>query len=75
MAGMWELPSLTSAPAGCDPMLNLKHAIMNTDYRVRVWAVREKAKVKNSKWWSLDDISGIPLTGLARKILRRASLI
>jgi A/G-specific adenine glycosylase len=75
MAGMWELPTLKAVPAETDPLLDLKHSIMNTDYRVRVWRTSGRLKLGNGTWWSFDDLTKLPLTGLCRKILRRASLI
>jgi A/G-specific adenine glycosylase len=76
MTGMWELPELSAIPSGSDqPLLDLKHSIMNTDYQVRVWTVPKPALKNRSRWWSASDLPEIPLTGLARKILRRAALI
>jgi len=75
MAGMWELPSLDGAPANGDASLaRLRHSITNTDYDVSVIMV----SVKNSadlapgaKWFKRQRWEQLPLTGLARKILRR----
>jgi A/G-specific adenine glycosylase len=76
MTGMWELPELSAIPTGSDyPLLDLKHSIMNTDYQVRVWTVPKSALKNRSRWWSASALPEIPLTGLARKILRRAALI
>jgi len=75
MTGMWELPTLAAIPTAAGSLLNLKHSIMNTDYRVQVWPLPGKTKVKNGRWWPLEEVSEIPLTGLCRKILRRTSLI
>lgn len=75
MTGMWELPTLAEIPnPPASPSLNLKHSIMNTDYRVRVWTVRNGQTLRG-RWWSATELADIPLTGLARKILRRAALI
>ena len=74
MTGMWELPTLAVVPdAPASPVLNLKHSIMNTDYRVRVWRL-STPESRRGRWWSTRDLPRIPLTGLARKILRRAAL-
>jgi A/G-specific adenine glycosylase len=74
MTGMWELPTVVVVPeAPASPLLNLKHSIMNTDYRVRVWQV-SKPQSRGGRWWSIRELPDIPLTGLARKILRRAAL-
>ena len=74
MTGMWELPTLAVAPGPpASPLLNLKHSIMNTDYRVRVWRL-STPQSRGGRWWSMRELADIPLTGLARKILRRAAL-
>jgi A/G-specific adenine glycosylase len=74
MTGMWELPTLAVVPdPPASPLLNLKHSIMNTDYRVRVWQL-SKPQSRGGRWWSMRELPDIPLTGLARKILRRAAL-
>jgi A/G-specific adenine glycosylase len=77
MTGMWELPTLATIPNGSSqPLLTVKHSIMDTDYRVRVWTVSSGiGKSPRARWWSLDELTRIPLTGLARKILRRSALI
>ena len=75
MTGMWELPTLAVAPGPpASPLLNLKHSIMNTDYRVRVWRLFGRPNRRGGRWWSMRELADIPLTGLARKILRRAAL-
>lgn len=74
MTGMWELPTLAVIPdPPGSPIFNLKHSIMSTDYRVRVWSVSEPES-RRGRWFSARDLPNIPLTGLARKILRRAAL-
>jgi len=74
MTGMWELPTVVVVPdPPASPVLNLKHSIMNTDYRVRVWQL-SKPQSRGGRWWSIRELPDIPLTGLARKILRRAAL-
>jgi A/G-specific adenine glycosylase len=74
MPGMWELPEVSGNPGDGPSSLRLRHSITTTDYVVRV--SREAAP---------DDVAGIlvpksrlttlPLTGLARKILRVAEVI
>ncbi len=78
MTGMWELPTLPAPPDGLhEPGLSLKHSIMNTDYKVRVWRLTRRAspKLTAGRWFPLHEISELPLTGLARKILHRLKLI
>jgi A/G-specific adenine glycosylase len=71
MPRMWELP-----PAGAagNAGMVLRHAITDTDYRVTV--VRGAAPAgANGRWIRLSRLRALPLTGLARKILRRAGII
>ncbi len=97
MAGMWELPEITS---GAEARFNqpgmiaalkalrhpkakrgdsvgscftLKHSITVTDYTVRVWRMAIKSDVVG-KWIPVDKLAGVALTGLARKILRKAEI-
>jgi A/G-specific adenine glycosylase len=69
MPGMWELPEIPAN--GHPPAFRLRHAIMNTDYEVRVFHAPSRA----GKWIARAQLSRLPLTGLARKILRRAALL
>lgn len=68
MAGMWELPSLPEQSRV--PALVTRHSITTTDYEVRVH--RSEAK---GRWVSLNEVEKLPLTGLTRKILRKANLL
>jgi A/G-specific adenine glycosylase len=77
MPGMWELPEI-KAPKRIKkkPLLQLRHSITNTDYRVLVFAESvQKAfnqnteKRNNGRWISLLSVRELPLTGLTRKIL------
>jgi len=72
MAGMWELPRLPLPPAGREPLFRLKHSITVTNYEI---AVFDTGKPDGGSWVALKRIPELPLTGLARKILRRAKLI
>jgi len=101
MAGMWELPEITSrmqrpdeqqvprtgfasprndrANGGItqtrsDPYLTLRHSITVTDYTVRVWRTRSSSQA-GGKWLPFDRLEHVALTGLARKILRKAEII
>ncbi len=72
MAGMWELPSLDSAN-GHEACLTLRHSITVTDYSVRV--LRSPAPThSNGEWFDCRRVAKLPLTGLARKILRAAGV-
>jgi A/G-specific adenine glycosylase len=84
MSGMWELPTLpqeTDLAAKPDkPALILRHAIMQTNYRVTV--IRLPAKTSSlpktpatQSWIKIVDLVNLPLTGLARKILLRLEML
>ena len=74
MAGMWELPSLDlSGLNGDAPLFRLRHSITSTDYRVAIFA-REPDQLpalENARWVTRKQWQRLPLTGLARKVLRR----
>jgi A/G-specific adenine glycosylase len=73
MAGMWELPAFSQLN-GDEPLATLRHAITDTDYEVSVFAVSpEKSHTLgvNAGWFTRRQWQRLPLTGLARKILRR----
>jgi len=58
-------------PEAC---ITLRHSITLTDYTVRVWRmpVPEQAA---GKWIPVEKLSRVALTGLARKILRKAEIM
>lgn len=73
MPGMWELP-LAAANANQESLFTLRHSITNTDYKVHV--VRQKNLPDNDfQWFSFAKAERLPLTGVARKVLRKAGLI
>jgi A/G-specific adenine glycosylase len=73
MPGMWELPE-TSANETVEEWLTVRHSITVTDYVVRV--LRSAApKDLNGRWVRKSRVTALPLTGLARKILRAAKII
>ncbi len=89
MPGMWELPEMAVGRTGKriprelklarndkkdGSVLTLRHSITVTDYTVRV---RQEAAPDGSagKWITKDRIETLPLTGLARKILRAAKIL
>ena len=74
MPGMWEFPEITSANGATAAWLTLRHSITVTDYVVRV--MRSPApKGLTGRWVRSSRITTLPLTGLARKILRAAKII
>jgi A/G-specific adenine glycosylase len=73
MAGMWELPPAGSALNGRKPLLTLRHSITVTDYQVNVLSTRESAP-RHGLWVPVKSAGRLPLTGLARKILKQISV-
>jgi A/G-specific adenine glycosylase len=73
MPGMWELPEIADATRS-KPSLNLRHSITVTDYRVGV--IESPAPdAASGRWVAKSQLSKLPLTGLARKILRATKVI
>lgn len=82
MPGMWELPSLRDpAVPASEVRIALRHAIMQVNYYVRIRMVVQgdvnamTVKGGRRRWVTLDEVSGMALTGLARKVLARAHLL
>jgi A/G-specific adenine glycosylase len=81
MAGMWELPHLE--PTEADPnrlLLSLRHSITTTNYQVSILSFapdEEKGLPKHAtrKWIKAEDLPKLPLTGLARKTLKRLHIL
>ncbi|MGB0012814.1 MAG: A/G-specific adenine glycosylase [Candidatus Sulfotelmatobacter sp.] len=71
MAGMWELPELDGKNGDASPFLTLRHSITVTNYTVHIWREAGSRNVKG-KWVPVSRLEQFALTGLARKILRRA---
>jgi A/G-specific adenine glycosylase len=70
MPAMWELPEIeTPSEPNKIPLLKLRHAITTTDYTVFVHA-RDSKNRQTDRWVPLRSVYRLPLTGLARKILR-----
>jgi len=75
MPGMWELPQTQRAQTNKEiPVLKLRHSITTTDYSILVYACGPR-RVREGLWCPLRTVGRLPLTGLARKILRRLELI
>jgi len=83
MPGMWELPELAAASAVSKTWLMLRHSITMTDYDVRVLQEHGQrrdprgtgAALSLGTWVARSRLTKLPLTGLARKILRASSII
>ena len=74
MPGMWELPELVGANGDHTPLFTLRHAITVTNYTVKIQRVAAPHGVRG-KWVAAERLARLPLTGLARKILRKADLL
>ena len=73
MAGMWELPQVLQQPDDAQILLRLRHAITITNYAVTILRLPPEAAAPGPRqlWTQLDDLPTLPLTGLARKVLKR----
>ena len=74
MPGMWELPERMELNTEREPQLTLRHSITVTDYKVRVWRGAPPWR-KSGQWTPVERLKQVALTGLARKILRRAEFL
>jgi len=91
MAGMWELPEIgmpavmkkliprssrnhKSNGVAQTPLLSVRHSITVTEYTVRVWDC-PPPETSSGEWIAIRRLSKIPLTGLARKVLRKAQVL
>jgi A/G-specific adenine glycosylase len=82
MPGLWELPVLKTAEIPSEDLrMTVRHAIMQVNYAVRVRTVREDdvdaltVKAGDRRWVLLSEAGSMALTGLARKVLKRAHLL
>jgi A/G-specific adenine glycosylase len=73
MPSMWELPEVASPEAAQDLLFSLRHSITITDFSVRV--VGRKLPGTRGTWVRISRLSTLPLTGLAKKVLRKAGII
>lgn len=73
MPGMWELPG-TDPVERAEVLFTIRHSITVTNYAVAVIA-RRPEDVIGGKWVRIADLQRLPLTGLAKKILRKAKII
>jgi A/G-specific adenine glycosylase len=74
MPGMWELPEY-SRQVRRQPLLRLQHSITITDWSIDVHTASRASARIGERWVPLKQVSRLPLTGLTRKILRRANLL
>jgi A/G-specific adenine glycosylase len=73
MPGMWELPQY-AGNGECRELLSLRHSITVTDYKVRVMELADPGAIAG-RWVASSRLPALPLTGLARKILKRVALL
>lgn len=85
MAGMWELPEISAPPSTrkqhcngngngkSERLFKVRHSITVTDYTVQVWHSDSSDAV--GEWIVLRRLPKLALTGLARKILRKAEIL
>ena len=71
MPGMWELPQQSQKARSTAHWKTFRHSITATDYTVHVLLQPSTA----GKWIKISEIARLPLTGLARKILRAGGII
>ena len=74
MPGMWELPERAAVNGPGKPSFALRHSITVTDYTVGVWR-NAPASLVSGKWIPAARLGQVALTGLARKILRKAEML
>ena len=85
MPGMLELPPLpVDAVAELEPVLRVRHSITNTNYYVEIYAQHSRerrlrkavvASDQDLDWYPVNRLNGLPITGLARKVLTRLDLM
>jgi A/G-specific adenine glycosylase len=82
MPGLWELPGLRQAEVpDAELRMIVRHAIMQVNYSVRIRSVLERNLELltegrgDRRWVALEEVAAMPLTGLARKVLKRAKLL
>ena len=73
MAAMWELPEIVISN-GAEPAARFKHSILDTDFTVAVYTTDVDAG-KSGCWIPESRLRRLPLTGLARKILRHFQVL
>jgi A/G-specific adenine glycosylase len=74
MPGMWELPEIPFSNSSAVISFKLRHSITVTNYVVHVVLGAAPREIEG-RWVTKSRASGLPLTGLARKILRKAKVI
>ena len=82
MPGLWQLPELKeTAVAEEELRMTVRHAIMQVNYQVRIRTVGEGDVNEltiaggERRWVPVGEAAGMALTGLTRKVLKRAHLL
>ena len=82
MPGLWELPSLKTTDVPEDVLrMTVRHAIMQVNYYVLIRTVFEDDAGAmtvlggDRRWVRLSEAGDMALTGLTRKVLKRAHLL
>jgi A/G-specific adenine glycosylase len=90
MPAMYELPPLPLEAGGDElghrePLMRVRHAITNTNYYARIYApmgpmdqaLRKAVPIAKTDlhWVNTSALGGLPLTGLARKVLQRLDVM
>ncbi len=83
MPGMWELPEVEMRESDHQRVeITLRHAITVTNYQVRVLRFsQQEARLRwpdrktTRQWTKSSELSSLPLTGLARKVLQRLQIM
>ena len=73
MPGMWELPALDH-PSTDPTLVTVRHSITISDYTVTVVAY-SGAPSSGAKWVRISRLDRLPLTGVTKKVLRKAGVI
>lgn len=74
LPGLWELP-MPAEPPTAPPLATLRHSITNHAITASVYAVgaqdlEQEMAGERGCWFTRGEVAALPLTGLARKILR-----
>jgi A/G-specific adenine glycosylase len=81
MPGMWELPALDNPSRKYEPIMTVRHAIMQVNYTVQVCSAAQEGVAElaiagaTRRWVPVEKAATMALTGLARKVLTRAGML
>ncbi len=82
MPGLWELPPVDPAGLAEDGiLLTVRHSITNTNYYVTIYSLMADQKnllrvpASTLRWIQARELRTLPITGLARKVLKRLKIM